>query len=428
MRSFISLSHFDSLFRGALVLMALGLSGVSQAAPACRHVFSANESVSRFYDADPVRQWLLWEQKSNLTSLRQSSEPLILPSLAVDASSVNVTFANMVPNAVRQLILRGSQVVWFKHPFNTNSAVPYFNSPSTSQITSYLTASRSVALILGKNVFTIKMPNDRPQGREGQHQPKKGSTRESIELGRLRMDHIEAVDAKIGRDPDLILAKEVAIVSDKSTGEGYLIRDVSFLNDGNYYLPALSIPFEGRRIAQLNGQDPVSFWEKNYAEVLGRAKAKLLLRYGLQMVTPNPQNMLIQFDQNMRPTGKIVFRDLSDTIFVEGVAKGLGDNQALMNDLQRGLETTEEISPYWSNSSWRFDEAGVESFSRMTLLDWGLSHNDAYRKEIQQSLGLDLSQFDSVERNFEFDSYMASGVVRQKLQDYRGRLEALHRP
>ena len=55
-----------------------------------------------------------------------------------------------------------------------------------------------------------------------------------------------------------------------------------------------------------------SFWGRHYAEAVGRAKATLLVRYGLQYETPNPQNVLMQLDAELRPTGAIVLRDLGD--------------------------------------------------------------------------------------------------------------------
>ncbi len=413
------------LKKSSLIVLAAAsfTSAVSFAAPACRDVFYYNPEVAALVSYDPVKQWLEWEQKSNFEIFRKSEAPVSVPTLSVDRASVNVTFLDSAPVELRALIQQGSAIRWFKHPFNTKSTIPHFHETSKSNLVTYFTASRSLAITLGDHVFTLKMPTDHPHGFEGQYQPSKATTQEDIMDGINRMSYVEKIDKKIGLDPKLILAKEVAMVADKATGEGYLFRDISFMNDGNYYLPALSIPYAGRKIAALNKQHPDTFWSKNYAELLGSAKAKLLLRYGLQMETPNSQNMLIQLDHDLRPTGVIVFRDISDTVLIEGVAKGLGEGSTLKRDAEIGVENSTEIQPYWSNSAWRFDEAGKDSFDETTLSSWGKVHDQAYRREIARALGLDLSQFAKIDKNAAFDAFMSSEIVQAKLKAYRQKLE-----
>ncbi|KDQ61910.1 hypothetical protein JAAARDRAFT_525987 [Jaapia argillacea MUCL 33604] len=54
------------------------------------------------------------------------------------------------------------------------------------------------------------------------------------------------------------------------------------------------------------------YWKTTYAEKLAQAKALLLLRYGLQSLSPNSQNFLLEYGDNMVPTGRVVVRDLGD--------------------------------------------------------------------------------------------------------------------
>ncbi|HWU43573.1 MAG TPA: hypothetical protein VN132_09050, partial [Bdellovibrio sp.] len=312
------------------------------------------------------------------------------------------------------------------HPFNKNSTLPHFDDPSEESLVAYLTASRSMAFTLGDHIFTLKMATNYPHGPNGARSREKATTKEDVMDGINRMSYIERVDKEIGQDPELILAKEVAIVVDKATGEGYLVRDLSFMNDGNYYLPALSIPYIGRKIAELNRMSPEAFWAKHYAALLGKSKAKLLLRYGLQMETPNPQNIFIQLDSNLRPTGVLVFRDLSDTILIEGVAKGLGEEETLKKDADVGVENGHKIRPYWPNSAWGFSEGG-NSFSQLTLDRWRIIHDNAYKQEIEQTLGVDLSQFANIDDNIKFNLLMRSEVFQKKLGEYREELKKKER-
>lgn len=414
---------FQKIFTLFLTAVSL-LSSPAFAAPVCRDIFYYNPEVAALVNSDPVKQWLAWEQQDNVQVFRKSNAPVLVPVTNVDPASVDVTYLNSAPPVLHNLIQQGKDVRWFKHPYNTKDTVPHYNDPQQTTLSTYATASRSLAIILGKNIFTLKMPTDHPHGPDVPASKKKGTVKEDITDGINRMSYIARVDRKIGQDPTLILAKEVATVADKKTGEGYLFRDLSFMNDGHYYLPALSIPYAGRKIAWLNHQEPELFWKKHYAEVLGRAKAKLLLRYGLQMETPNSQNMLIQLDHDLRPTGVIVFRDISDTVLVDGVARGLGEELTLRQDAAKGVENAYEIKPYWSNSAWKFNQAGDDSFDQDTLNQWGWAHDKAYVEELGKALDMDLSQFTWIDQNPDFDKLMSSYPVQLKLKAYRQKLEA----
>jgi hypothetical protein len=407
------------------------LTGVVAVAPAlaqsvaCKNVH-IRPSLSHILEKDPFEQWLLWEQEANFSPFRKERTPIQIGVSHVSPHDVKAKFLKSTPGSLKKFVFDGKTVRYFKHPFNTRKDIPHINDATVEQIPAYQTASRSVALKIGGEFYTLKMPTDYPHGPTREYQPAKASVKEDILDGINRMEYIERVDQEIGLDPDLILAKETAMIADRKTGEGYLFRELSFMKSGKYYLPALSIPYIGREIAQQNGVTAEVLWKKAYAEVLGRAKAKLLLRYGAQMETPNSQNMLIELNRDLKPTGRIVFRDISDTILINGVAEGLGETAVLAKDKDLGVENGETLQPYWANSAWRFDEAGTHSFSRETLKDWGSAHDQAYRQEIEKALGVDLSAYQVVDGNRELSQFMASDIVKKKLHDYREKLKAEH--
>ncbi len=413
-------------FTTALVIgMLFGTQG--QASPLiCGNIFGSTSS-HQIIEKPPFEQWLIWEQEANFAEFRKDRAPIKVDFSLVSKSGIQTTFLPDASDQLKNLILNGNKIRWFKHPYNTVHSLPDAQEVSDGSVNAFLTASRSLAIQVGDEYYTIKMPTDYPHGPKGQYQPGKASTSEDILDGINRMNYFTRVDSEIGLDPDLILAKEVAMVADKETGEGFLFRDLSFMKSGNYYLPALSIPYVGREIAEKNGIPVEEFWQKAYAQLLGRSKAKLLLRYGAQMETPNSQNMLIELDKNLKPTGRMVFRDISDTVLIEGVASGLGETDVLKKDSENGVENAQIIQPYWSNSAWRFDEAGEKSFSKKTLINWGHAHNQAYLQEIESALGLDLSRFKNiilsrsgpVRQADEFDLFMSSSIARNKLKAYR---------
>ena len=158
-----------------------------------------------------------------------------------------------------------------------------------------VTASRSLSLEQDpRQRYTIKLATDTVQERNPGYEPGKLRTEYDIAAAIARADFITKRDEKLGPPKGYVILHDVLTVADKKSGRGYIVRDISLLNDGHYYLPAFAIPVLGREIAAHNLKDFDSFWQQHYAEPLGRFKADFLLRYGLQMETPNAQNFLIQ--------------------------------------------------------------------------------------------------------------------------------------
>ena len=156
-----------------------------------------------------------------------------------------------------------------------------------------------------------------------------------------RTDYVTEPLKKWGDEASALVDDLLALVAKKSASErqiaqaradsaakvyrdGFQVRELAPLIEsrkaGNIIFPPLSIPFAGRAFhAEWQSMDPagrtedfVAFWKRAYAVPLGRAKAEFLLRYGLQLNTPNPQNMLLEFDARLEPTGRVFFRDIGD--------------------------------------------------------------------------------------------------------------------
>jgi hypothetical protein len=181
----------------------------------------------------------------------------------------------------------------------------------------------------------------------------------------------------------------VATAAAREGGNGFVVRDLSPLQDGHYYFPALSIPFAGGPIAALNDKGTVEFWGEAYARALGRAKARLLVRYGLQMETPNAQNVLIQLDRRLRPTGVIVFRDVSDSFTTRPILEAIGEAGTLAEELSMGLQPLDRLEPMTENSFWRMDADLVHGLPRQVIGRWELIHDEGYVEEILRMTGID---------------------------------------
>lgn len=122
-----------------------------------------------------------------------------------------------------------------------------------------------------------------------------------------------------GAAPELAFQPEptgVGLRTDTSHGsveDGFLVRSLQALTrDGHYYLPAFALLDEkvGREIARRNGSDdPAAFWRKHFLEPFARGAADLRAYTGAQHTSPHSQNLLVELDRDLRPTGKVVLRD-----------------------------------------------------------------------------------------------------------------------
>jgi hypothetical protein len=120
---------------------------------------------------------------------------------------------------------------------------------------------------------------------------------------------------------------------DGGANDGFQLRDLRQLNVNNNYFPYLSIPYVGRKdvntpiefTTKVPGWSAllpntnadldnhwIHYWSREYAANVGRAKAILHLCYGLQCLTPNCQNFLLEYTNKMESTGKVVLRDVLD--------------------------------------------------------------------------------------------------------------------
>lgn len=123
---------------------------------------------------------------------------------------------------------------------------------------------------------------------------------------------------------------------DGDTTDGFQLRDLSRLSKDWVYFPPLSIPYVGRTavpdspvnfdvrseyfagLATVSGAPPgtevdwATYWSGNFAGLVGKAKAILHLVYGLQPLTPNAQNFLLEISPDMKSTRRVVCRDILD--------------------------------------------------------------------------------------------------------------------
>ena len=280
-------------------------------------------------DPDPVAQWLDWEEQANLVGFRTSTQPVEIDVVSVPREQLEVHILPAAPEAIISRFIQGDRVLFPRHPLNTDPTVAWFDAPVSERWTARFTSSRTLARI----------------------------------------------DPLLEPLAEVALVTEVLVVLAAGGESGFMVRDLRLFQDGHYYLPALSIPFVGRQIARACGEPFDAFWGCHFAEIVGRVKARLFVRYGLWFETPNPQNILVQLGASLRPTGMLVFRDVGDgecATDVELVRDGPWTR--LVSDLR----------PETQGSFWAFGEAGDRSVDTATLERWYGLHDDAYFGELAE--------------------------------------------
>jgi hypothetical protein len=326
--------------------------------------------------SDPVAQWLDWEQQANLIGFRTSMSPVEVALAEVPMDQLEVYVLPGAPAEIVDRFIRGNRVLFARHPLNRDPTVAWFDAPAVERWSARFTSSRTLALPgpeSGAALFSLKLATDHPH--PDLYQPEKTKLREEA-LGAVEwVEHIRRIDRLMRPLEDVHLIMEVLVVLAKGNESGFMVRDLRLFQDGSHYLPALSLPWVGRQIARQNGGDFARFWGRHFAEAVGRAKARLLARYGLWYETPNPQNVVIQLDRRLRPTGHLLFRDLGDG---ECATDAFASTEVPWTRLEADLR------PETQNSFWAFGEAGTHAVEQAVLDDWYRSHDDAYYDELAQ--------------------------------------------
>ena len=319
-------------------------------------------------------QWLLWEEQSNFSGFRTTTRFVELEVARIERGRVELGTAGPLARELAERVFSGDHVLFPKHPLNRDEGVAFRDVAASERWRARFTSSRTLVVWDGSETtrpFAVKLATDHPH--TDVCQPEKTKLREEVREALLFAEHVREVDARLGRDAELVLLVESVGISVPGSETGLLVRDLAPLCDGSFYLPAFSIPFVGAALAAAAGESFAGFWGAGYAEPVGRAKAKLLARYGLQYQTPNPQNILVQLDTRLRPTGTIVLRDLADTDFVTDSGRACG---------AAWTRLTSPLAPETANSFWAFEQAPDWPGDPATLEAWYKRHDRAYTDEL----------------------------------------------
>lgn len=376
-------------------------------------------------------QWLSWLEQSNVGGWETPTTTIEIPytNMQKPQHDVEVRALREIPE-LRKIFLQGNLVRYPIHPHKT----AWVSTPPTKNgvlkvgdtvIQARYTASGSLVIQLGHNsAYSIKMgTNHIVPNREEQRG--KSDKRQDFEDGWKMSRYLDWMEKKFREPMNFEILKEVmgfgVFTTDPSWGtrvliDGVLVRDLSPLMDGFFYLPGFAMMKDGRRLAETSGQKFEEYFGAAYAEVLGRVKAQMLVYFGMQMENPHSQNSQLQFDDDFRPTGKVKIIDISDITVIDQLAAVL---QKVWNPERESVEIPtslwNRLEPNWDNSCYCLAHETMPLNSNIapmgnldglaipyeTLKHWGVRHNVAYVREINRLLGLNIPES---EANSVFES------------------------
>lgn len=271
-----------------------------------------------------VKQLVDWETKANGAGIR-SNDVFELKHYEVPLSILEHDFAaNLDPKVKESLLFEknGEQYVrWVINPEDTKwyLEVEKFlraNGIDTTQhsyLKGYLTASRSMIAVNPHNgsAFSIKVSTNQTGG----NWKDKKQTWDDAKQIRKISDWVVDVTEKMQAD-NMVIQDEPFAAGIKELDQGLIVRSLNDVPTGNhFYMPGFSALHEeeGIRLARLNGvDDPIKFWKDNYVKPLAKAMAEFSAMTGVYYDSPHSQNFMIEFDENLKPTGKVVLRDFGD--------------------------------------------------------------------------------------------------------------------
>lgn len=323
---------------------------------------------------DPVEQWLDWEQQANLIGFRTDTRPVEVELSEVPRDELEVYVLPGAPAEIVDRFIFDDKVLCARHPLNRDGLVAWSATPADQTWSARFTSSRTLAMHgaeSGEALFSLKLATDHPH--PNFYQPEKTKLREEA-IGAVDwVKQLTRIDALLGPLVGVQLILDVLVVLARGGESGFMVRDLRLFQDGNYSLPALSLPFVGRQIARQSGNSFDTFWAQHYAMPAGLAKARLFARYGMWFETPNPQNLLIRLDPSLHPRPDIVFRDVGD---------GECATDAFMSADRPWTKLESDLRPETQNSFWAFGEAGEHSVQPAILEYWYAAHDDAYYGEL----------------------------------------------
>ncbi len=360
----------------------------------------------------------------DFAAIEQTENPRKPGQLHVDYSSINYKTLDSNDVKIRwaasesiagllTAIVDPDRILWLRNSMQpATHAIPYSFGSSDGSFPGLESSSRSIFFSINGHWFSAKLPKE-IAGELG-----KEDLRKSVQISILRAQAIKKVDSLIGPDPELITLLDVLSVEDKLTGNGFIVRDLGPLQGGNLTIPGFAAEKYFKDYSRKNKAIAISQLRKSFAKRMGRSFAKMLLRYGLIMMSPHDQNYLVRLDPKTGiPLEQIAWRDLSDSQHFLAIMDTIGLAEFKTQTLERNYSHQQMVNSPFMWNTWFLEnyKPGV----RQKMLT---EISNEYFRFIYQQLNRIYTRNDFNE--FSLTSFLMSSAGQIALRSYHERLEA----
>lgn len=322
---------------------AFSLSAQEVSSSQCLRMFEFQEALP-----PEIQNLAIIEQTENPSHPLPAKGSQRVPVLHLQRDQVVINGRADLSESLRDFFfLDKDQFLWpIKNPQSRRSIdIAFDHVPPTGYIWGQYSASRSMFFVNQGKAFSIKLPSS-------VHGEAKTDLRKSVIISRLRSDTISEVDARLGVDRGLITLLDVLSVADPASGNGFVVRSLERLQDGNSSVPGFAMKPYFERAARKMRLPIEQVVEEYYARPYGMSLAKMLVRYGLLMVYAHDQNYLVRFTPEGLPLKEIAWRDLSDTQPVPWMLDAMGLSHVKQVTLQNNYFRRENIELFIKNVWW----------------------------------------------------------------------------
>lgn len=346
---------------------------------------------------------VLMETRANAAGFR-SNAPVKMYHVEIPLKLMSVDFARRLDPKIAQSLVfekEGQKYVrWILNPEDTKwgkELLEYFKVIHNLDLVpkeyfiGYKTASRSYIAENPENgaLFSVKSSTNNTGGA---WRDKKQPVGEAVD-GRLLSDYLAAQNRKRKFESFMIM-DEPAILKVTDVDQAVVIRDIGSLKSADnkfYYLPGFSVLHDkvGSEIARRNGSDdPYRYWTEHYVKVAGKALGELAARTGLQFDSPHSQNFLVEMDANLKPTGRLVLRDMSDIYVDTNFIKAIyGDDAKLLAKFSQKENLLPGIAAGFGPLHGNIKPSWVDEFQ---YSDWNMTFFKEFEKSFLNISGYDL--------------------------------------
>lgn len=344
-----------------------------------------------------VEQLVQWETKSNAVALR-SADPISLEHYEIPLEKVQKDFASNLDDLVRDALVfekdGKEHVRWIINPEDTQwhlelkdyLAKEGLDTNTYQYFTGYQTASRSM-IVEGpdkKISFSVKVSTNKTGG----YWKDKKQPIDDAQQIRMVSDMVEDVKERV-KFKHAIFQDEPLQLGVTAVNQALIVRSLAMPKEGGrYYIPGFSVMHEvaGKEIAKLNGSlDPVSYWNENYNKPLARSLAEFAAYFGMSYDSPHSQNFLVELDEKMKPTGRIVLRDFGDAYVVSQKLIAMGKENFVKSWEQSNIKSGNTIP---ANVGIMHGNDFASWISEKQYREWGQDFVSTYREEFASLLGM----------------------------------------